>query len=179
MIKKKPYIIPYVGLKNEKYDFEFRLDKEFFNREENALVREGRVTVTVSLDKSLQPHTLDFVIDGTILAECDRCASDIDLPIHHTYRVYVKLESDKDVEADENLEMLYLHPEDQEIDVEPFLYDFTLLSVPFTKRCQDIQKECDPEVTKYIVSSVEIEQEEDNSIDPRWEKLKKLKDLNK
>lgn len=176
MIKKKPYIIPYVGLKNEKYDFKFQLDNEFFNREGNTLVREGHVTVAVSLDKSLQPHILDFVVDGTILAECDRCVSDIDLPIHQSYRVYVKLESDKDIEADENLEMLYLHPEDQEIDVEQYLYDFTLLAVPFTKKCEDVQQECDPEVTKYIVSKEELK-EEDNSIDPRWEKLKKLKDF--
>lgn len=176
MVKKQQYTIPYVGLKKEKHVFDFQLDKEFFKSYEQSLINEGQLNVEVHFDKGVLPHVMDFVFDGNIRAECDRCLSDVDLPIHKEYRVYVKFESDEDIELDENLEIIYLHPKDQEIDLEVYLYDFSLLSVPFTKQCSDVQQECDPEVTKYIVASIDAEEEEvESSIDPRWESLKQLK----
>ncbi len=173
MSKKESYTIPFVGLKKEKHFFQFQLDEEFFKKDECSLIQKGRVTVDVIFDKSILPHILDFEIHGVIHTECDRCISEIDLPIEGENRVYVKYETDEQAEEDKPLEILYLHPKDQVIDLEIYLYDFVILSIPYTKECKDVQQECDPEVTKFLIS--ETDQQEDS----RWEDLKKIKFINK
>lgn len=178
MTKKENYTIPYVGLKNEKHIFHYHLDEEFFKTEEDSFLKDGKVDVEVTFDKSITPYLLDFVINGTIRSECDRCVSTIDVPIHSSNRVFVKFNHQSEEFEDENLEILYLNPDDPEIDLKIFLYDFTLLSIPYSKVCKDAGLKCDPEVTKHLDKIEQEQQEQENKPDPRWEGLNKLKDLN-
>ncbi len=177
MAKRQTYTIPYIGLKKEKHIFEYQLDGTFFKKDEQSLIQEGNVVAKVTFDKTIAPYILDFELNGTIRSECDRCASEINLPIHGNHRVFVKFDADADVLTDENLEILYLHPEDSEIDLEMYLYDFTLLSIPYTKVCKDAGQECDPEVIRHLEGFKEHKTKEETTPDPRWEGLNKLKDL--
>lgn len=178
MAKKESYTISYVGLKKEKHTFEYQLDEKFFKKDEHSLIQEGNVDVIVTFDKSITPYTLDFEFNGTIQSECDRCASEISLPIHGTHRVFVKFDQDADVLDDENLEIMFIHPEDSEIDIEMYLYDFALLSIPYAKVCKDAGQICDPEVIKHLEGIVKKQKtKEESTPDPRWEGLNKLKDL--
>jgi uncharacterized metal-binding protein YceD (DUF177 family) len=158
MTKKENYTIPYVGLKNEKHTFHYQLNVE------------------VIFDKSITPYILDFEISGTIESECDRCASIIDVPFTSKNRVYVKFDTHADEIVDEDLEILYLHPDDSQIDIETYLYDFTLLSIPYSKVCKDAGQKCDPEVIKHLENSLQEQEKQENTPDPRWEGLNKLKD---
>ena len=178
MTKKENYTIPYVGLKNEKHTFHYQLNEEFFKTEEDSFLQDGKVNVTVVFDKSITPYTLDFEISGTIRSECDRCASTIDVPIHSTHKVYVKFDAQAEEFEDENLEILYLNPSDAVIDLGIYLYDFTLLSIPYSKVCKDAGLKCDTEVIKHLDKAKQEQEEQENTPDPRWEGLNKLKDLN-
>lgn len=177
MTKKETYTIPYVGLKKEKHTFQYQLDEKFFRKDEQSLIQEGKVDVTVTFDKSITPYILDFEFNGTVQSECDRCASEISLPIHGTHRVFVKFDEDADVLNDENLEIMFIHPDDPEIDIEIYLYDFALLSIPYSKVCKDAGQTCDPEVIKHLEGAKEKKTKEETTPDPRWEGLNKLKDL--
>lgn len=177
MGKKETYTIPYVGLKREKHTFQFLLDEKFFKKDDQSLVQEGNVEATVVFDKSIEPYILDFEFKGTVKSECDRCASEINLPIHGTHRVFVKFDEDADVLEDDNLEIMFIHPEDPELDLEVYLYDFALLSIPYYKVCKDAGQTCDPEVIQHLEKGKEQKGKEEFKPDPRWEGLNKLKDL--
>jgi uncharacterized protein len=176
MTKKENYTIPYVGLKNEKHTFHYQLNEEFFKKDEHSFLENGKADVEVIFDKSITPYILDFEISGTIESECDRCASIIDVPFTSKNRVYVKFDTHADEIVDEDLEILYLHPDDSQIDIETYLYDFTLLSIPYSKVCKDAGQKCDPEVIKHLENSLLEQEKQENTPDPRWEGLNKLKD---
>ncbi len=178
MTKKENYTIPYVGLKNEKHTFHFTLNEEFFKTEEHSFLENGKAEAEVIFDKSILPYILDFEIKGTVQSECDRCNTTIDIPFHSSNRVYVKFDPLADEIEDDDLEILYLHPDDAVIDIETYLYDFTLLSVPYSKMCKDAGLKCDPEVIKHLEKSEQDLNKKENTPDPRWEGLNKLKDLN-
>ncbi len=178
MTKKETYTIPYVGLKNEKHTFHYQLDEEFFKKDDESFLQNGKVKVDVIFDKSIKPYILDFEIKGSVSSECDRCNSTIDIPIHSSHRVYVKFDTHADEMDDDNLEIFYLHPDDAVIDLETYLYDFSLLSVPYSKMCKDAGVECDPDVIKHLERSEKELNKKEKTPDPRWEGLNKLKDLN-
>ncbi|MCO5231627.1 MAG: DUF177 domain-containing protein [Chitinophagales bacterium] len=178
MNKQKTYNIPYVGLKKEVHTFDYQLDGEFFKKDENSLIQDGDVDVKVIFDKSNTPYILDFEISGSVQTDCDRCTTVIDIPIKGNYRVYVKFDQNADELEDEDLEILFLHPDSSVIDIETYLYDFPLLSIPYSKVCEDVNRTCNPEYVKYIKNDEEETKNENENIpDPRWAGLNKLKDL--
>lgn len=178
MAIQETYTIPHIGLKKEVHTFEYQLNKEFFQKYENELLSDAEVMVRVLFDKTAMPYILDFRVDGTMQADCDKCAARI--PIHLTgdFRVYVKFVNDDNVLEDELLEILFIHPDDPEIDVETFLYDFVNLSVPYSRKCEDPANTplCDQQVLALLNQLRKPDDEP--TTDPRWEKLNKLKDLN-
>lgn len=176
MKQKERYTIPYVGLKNEKHVFNYHLNEEFFKLNDDPIIQKGELEVTLIFDKSNTPYILDFELKGTIHTECDRCSTAIDLPIKSEYRVYVKFDKDADLIEDDNLEIIFIRPDETEIDIAEYLYDFALLSIPYSKHCEDIGKSCNPEVLKYLQASEVAEKEK--ILDPRWEKLNILKSKN-
>lgn len=173
MAKMETYTIPYVGLKKGKHTFQYRLNGEFFKKDEHALVQDADIEAVVVFDKSIRPYTLDFEFSGTLKTECDRCASEIDLPIQSNYKVYVKFDQDADEIDDEDLEIMFVRPDEPELDIQVYLYDFALLSLPYYKECKDAGKTCNPEVIKYLENNNENNKPKQDT-DPRWEDLKKL-----
>lgn len=180
MSKAISYTIPHIGLKKDVHEYEFLLDEEFFKKHENNLINDPRVKVNVVFDKTTPPYTLDFQIDGSFLTVCDKCAADLRLPLKGEYRVFIKFDSEVEETTDENLEILFLSRDEPEIDLEPLLYDFTNLCVPYTNLCEKPGKTefCDMEVIKLLDKYQQEEQKDENMTDPRWEGLNKLKDLN-
>lgn len=177
MTRLNSYTIPHVGLKKEVHTFKYQLDEQFFKKVETSLIQKGNIDVTVTFDKSKTPYIIDFDLSGEVLAECDRCASDFMVPIEGNFRVYVKFDVGIEEAQDEDLEILFMNPDDPEIDLEPYLYDFVSLSIPYSKVCEDAGIQCDPEVIQ-LLSKEEEKEETETKPDPRWEGLNKLKDLN-
>lgn len=178
MTKKETYTIPYVGLKNEEHTFHYQLNEEFFKTEEDSFLQDGKAEATVIFDKSILPYTLDFNISGTVRTECDRCNSTIDIPFNSSNRVYVKFDTQTEEFEDQDLEVLYLNPGEPVIDIKTYLYDFTLLSIPYSKVCKDAGQKCDPAVIELLEKGEQEQTKKENTPDPRWEGLNKLKDLN-
>lgn len=178
MAKQETYTIPHIGLKKEVHAFEYQLGKEFFLKHENELLSNAEVTVKVLFDKTSTPYILDFSIDGTLQAECDKCATQIPIHFDGDFRVYVKFVADEEVPQDDNLEILFIHPEEPEIELETYLYDFVNLSVPYSRTCEDPGNTplCDQKVLALLNQL--REPEDVPTTDPRWEGLNKLKDLN-
>ena len=172
----KQFSIPFTGLKLGKHQFEFEIDKSFFDAFEYSLVKDGALKTTVDLDKQETMLILYFHIKGTIQLNCDKCLAEFSQSIEINERQIVKFAEDN-LESDD-LEIIVLSKKESIIDVSELIYEFITVAIPYINRCEQVGETCDQEMiatlTKLASGSVEKQEEEQND-DPRWAALKKLK----
>ncbi len=173
----KQFSIPFTGLKLGKHQFEFEIDKRFFDAFEYSLVKDGALKVTVELDKQETMLILHFHIWGTIQLNCDKCLSEFGQPIDLKERQIVKFAEDN-LESDD-LEIIMLNKKESEIDISEMIYEFINVSIPYINNCEQAEngQQCDPEMIEKLakLASGTVEKEEEQNDDPRWAALKKLK----
>jgi uncharacterized protein len=172
----KQFSIPFTGLKLGKHEFEFEIDKRFFDAFEHSLVKDGALKAEVELDKQETMLILGFHVAGTIKLNCDKCLSDFDQPIELNERQIVKFAEDAADEIDE-LEIMILPRKETAIDVSELIYEFITVAVPFINKCEQAGQSCDEQMLDTLdkLSAGGNSEEQEKSDDPRWEALKKLK----
>ncbi len=129
-------IIPFKGLSLGQHSFEFELDDRFFSQFENAVVQKGNVFVQVELNKLNNLMECDIVINGEVAVECDRCLDEFYIPISFEGKVIVSTRGQvgEDYEQDEDdVDVLFLHPSDDELDLSQYCYESIGLSLPLQK----------------------------------------------
>ncbi|SNS81751.1 Uncharacterized metal-binding protein YceD, DUF177 family [Ekhidna lutea] len=166
----KAFKIEIFGLSNSTHDFNFTFDDEFFSHFENSLVSKGKGTCDVVLTKTDSMITLNLTIEGAIELECDRSLELFDFPISVNKEVIYKY-GDEEKELSEDVFVILKG--EQEINISTFLYESISLEVPMKKLHPKFQNEPDSDEMIYV-SETEVESQEE-STDPRWEALKKLK----
>lgn len=173
----KQFSIPFTGLKLGKHQFEFDIDKSFFDAFEYSLVKDGALKATVDLDKQETMLILHFHIWGTIQLNCDKCLAEFAQPIELKERQIVKFAED-DLASDD-IEIIMLNKKESAIDVSEMIYEFINVAIPYINNCKQAGNGsvCDPEMIATLakLASGTAEIEEEQSDDPRWEALKKLK----
>ena len=173
----KQFSIPFTGLKLGKHQFDFEIDKSFFDAFEYSLVKDGALKATLDLDKQETMLLLNFHIWGTIQLNCDKCLADFGQPIEIKERQIVKFAEDE-LESDD-LEIIVLNRKESEIDVSEMIYEFINVAIPYINNCEQAgtDQKCDPEMLATLekLATGSAENEEEKSDDPRWEALKKLK----
>lgn len=177
MDRFRNYNIAFSGLKTGKHDFKFEINQEFFDLfETEQEFFNPKINVTVLLDK----HTtfLEFYINvsGTVQLICDISNDEFSENINNDIKVLVKFGEEYD---DSNEDIITIPHKDSEFNIANLIYEAVVLSIPMKKLApavrenDEYQKLLDQYSPKKI-EEVEVEQ----SIDPRWEALKKLKDNN-
>jgi uncharacterized protein len=173
----KQFSIPFSGLKLGLHQFEFEIDKSFFDAFEYSLVKEGTLKATVELDKQETMLLLNFHIMGTIQLNCDKCLSSFAQPIEIKERQIVKFAED-DLESDD-LEIIVLNRKESEIDVSEMIYELINVAIPYVNNCEQAGQDqsCDPEMIATLekLASGNATEENEKTDDPRWAALKKLK----
>ena len=173
----KQFSIPFTGLKLGKHQFEFEIDKSFFDAFEYSLVKDGALKVSLDFDKQETMLILNFHISGTIQLNCDKCLAEFGQPIDIKERQIVKFAEDE-LESDD-LEIIVLNRKESEIDVSEMIYEFINVAIPYINNCEQAgtNQKCDPEMIATLekLATGSVENEEEKSDDPRWEALKKLK----
>ena len=173
----KQFSIPFTGLKLGQHQFDFEIDKRFFDAFEYSLVKNGVLKAKVELDKQETMLILNFQIMGTIQLNCDKCLAEFANPIEIKERQLIKFAED-DLESDD-LEIIMLNRRESEIDVSEMIYEFINVAVPYINNCEQAgqAQSCDPEMIATLekLSSGNAIIEEEQSEDPRWAALKKLK----
>ncbi len=166
--------------------FSYHLDAAFFNDIEQTEVRRSNVTAVVVITrKSADYFELSIECSGSVVIGCDRCLDDLEHTIDTVYEIGVRLEGN---ELDDSRDELLLVPESwRELDVAPLVRDTVLLAIPMTHVHPD--GECNEQMTSLLSDhaaeglndeltgdSTNVEDDGDEeSIDPRWAALKKLK----
>ncbi|PWE00502.1 YceD family protein [Marinilabilia rubra] len=180
--KRKDYDIAFKGLKDGEHLFEFKLGNTFFELFEQPQVETGDLLATVKLIKSSRMMEFQFQIEGEVGTTCDRCLSNVDVPIDYEGTIYVNFGDEYDEPTEE---IVVLPHEAHTFNVAEFMYEFIVVSVPIRHVHPDNEDGtpgCDPEMleklNEYMVDEDSFpdseEETEDEPIDPRWDELKKL-----
>ncbi|MFC2112374.1 DUF177 domain-containing protein [Bacteroidota bacterium] len=169
----RQYAIPFRGLKEGKHDFEFVADNLFFEQFDSSEVKRGLVKVRVELIKHSQFLELHFEIDGRVTVFCDRCLEPFAMGIDHRAVLYIRF-GEKTYEQSE--EVLILADSSSEVVLDQYIYEYTHLALPYQRIHPEIggHTGCNPEMMKKLENH--SAQEESESQDPRWDKLKGLID---
>ncbi|MFC3198674.1 YceD family protein [Parapedobacter deserti] len=178
----KQYRVPFTGLSIGKHDFEFTIDKAFFDCYEYSIVKDGTLKAAVSLQKQENMMVLKFHITGTIALTCDVCLSAFPSKTDIEERLIVKFMDEDMVESTE--EILVLAKHEHELDLANLLYEYINVSVPYYARCnkQGENISCDSAVVAKLNELApeqgdgeKEEEKKEEQTDPRWDALKNIK----
>ncbi|WP_028911989.1 DUF177 domain-containing protein [Prevotella sp. MA2016] len=160
------------GLVSEETTLAYDLDDTYFEALDGAEVKRGSLHVSVSIRKVTGFFELLFHADGTVVVPCDRCLDDMEQPVETENRLIVKFGSEYSEEDD-----VIVVPEDEGIlDMSWIIYELVVLVIPI--RHVHAPGKCNSAMTKALEElSADRSSDEESAqpIDPRWEKLKKLK----
>ena len=167
------FTIPFKGLKEGQYSFNFDVDSEFFEKFEESEIKEGNFWATVEMDKRASHLDLLLKISGTAMISCDRCLEMFSYPISCENRIIVKFGEDN---LSNDTDVIYLPDDEDVLDLRQHIYEFIHLAFPI-RRVHPIDKNgkigCNPEMIKKL-NELLIYEEKQNDTDPRWDELKKL-----
>ena len=113
--------------------------------------------------------SISFEMKGSVELTCDRSLKKFNYPILTKNNVIFKY-GDEWQELDDEL---YEIPSNlDQLDVAPFIYEFIILALPMKKLHPDFAE--NSEIDE-VIYSTESEKKEENTLNPMWENLKKLK----
>lgn len=169
----KEYNIQFVGLAEGQHSFQYSIDNKFFEVFDFNDFNSSNIQVDVLLIKKTTLLELKFDISGSVNVDCDTSLEPFDLKINGTHKLIVKFGPEFN---DENDEILVLPHEEYQLNVAQYIYEFIVLSVPIKKVHPKVADgTLETEALKRL-KELEIKKNtaEDNTADPRWDKLKNL-----
>ena len=116
----KEYLIPFVGLKIGKHQFDYQIDNTFFKNFDYDEFNDVSVKVDIVLEKKSTMLELDFKHKGTVNVPCDVSGEEFDLPIKGKLKLLVKF---GDAFNDENEELLILPHGEFQVNVAQYIYE--------------------------------------------------------
>ncbi|QTY28008.1 DUF177 domain-containing protein [Flavobacterium sp. CS20] len=174
MLNLEDYAIHFVGLKEGKHQFEYKINNTFFEEFDYQEFSKSDIQVEVTLIKKNTHLEFDFHIKGKVEVECDLTLEHFDLPIENSLYLVVKF-GDEYKEVDE--ELLFIPHGQYDFQIEQFIYECVALSIPQKKIHPGVEDgTLDSEILEKL-NHHSIDREKDlknNETDPRWDKLKKL-----
>lgn len=146
----------------------FEIDSAFFNAFEESTIKDGHIDIKVSIERTGNTFPTIIEGEGTVKLECDRCLRTIDFPTKSRLELIVKLSEEQKEDEDE---IVYVAAGDAVFYLAQHIYDMIYLSLPIRKTCEEanIPGGCDPKVIEKLNS-----RDDDDIVDPRWDKLKDL-----
>lgn len=165
----KEFNIPFVGLKEGKHLFQYKVDNTFFELYNYNEFEKSSINVTLEFVKKSTLFELEFTASGSVNVPCDVTNEYFDLEITATLPLVVKFGQEYN---DENEEILILPHEVYQFSVAQFIYEMIVLGIP-NKRVHP--KVLDGTMETEALEQLEIKEEKTvETTDPRWDKLKNL-----
>ncbi len=187
MGKFTAYKLPLKSLGEGTYEFDYKLDKQFFVNMEYADVRDAGLDVHLVVTHHNDLYHLDFRITGTITLLCDRCLDDLLMPVDTTYAIDVEYGDDYNDDSDS---LLIIPQSDNSLNVAYMLFDTVVLCIPMKHvhplgKCNRAMSALlkkhrahgtgeDAELEDEMLDSIEQPDsaDEPRAIDPRWSVLR-------
>ena len=169
MNRLKEYTIQFVGLEPGNHQFEFEVNDSFFEQFEFSLIQQGSLQVSVDLEKMERMMILKIHLEGKVLATCDRCTDEFDFSLSDNQQLIIKLGAEY---MEESEDVIVIPETEYQFNLAPYIYEFIHLALPaqlIHPDDEDGNSTCDPEMLRILNTLTPSE-----SVDPRWEALKKL-----
>jgi len=145
-VSNRDYIIPIKGMSIGKHSFEFTIDNSFFEEYENRDILGADFKVSLEIERSTLLLEVKAVIDGVVRTECDRCLEELEQMLETEAKLIVKFV--KTVQEEDNEEVLTLDPNESELNLKQFLYDYICLALPIQRVHNE--GDCNPEMIKKL-----------------------------
>jgi uncharacterized metal-binding protein YceD (DUF177 family) len=176
MKELKEFSIPFIGLKIGKHQYEFELDNTFFEHFGYNDFNSANIKAQAIIDKKTTLLDIDLVFKGVVGVYCDLSYEPFEQPISGSYSFVVKF---GDEFNDENEDLLILPHGAHEVNIQQYLYESIILSLPSRlvhPGVEDgtLKSEILDKLDELSPQAREDQQEEDIKSDPRWDDLKKL-----
>lgn len=165
MRKLSDFEINFSGLKNGKHNYNYNIDKtffEFFNYDEFI---DLSFKSNLILDKKIDLIEFKFFTNGFVTLNCDITNEPFNLNTSSNLEFIVKFGNEYN---DDDDEIIFLPYGSSRINVSQYIYEMIVLSVP--------SKRVNPEIKKNKNSNFENIKLKNSKVnnDPRWNELKKL-----
>ena len=186
------YKIDLKGLQADSAEYEFLLDNQFFAYIDGQEFQKGKVNVTLKVRRAAKSYELDFHTEGIVLVPCDRCLDEMELQVTSNDKLFVKFGNGY---SEEKNDVVVIPEEEGEINVAWFMYEFIALNIPMkhvhapgkcnkavvgklNKHLKSTPDEQDEEAYETAGEDETIEEDTQETVDPRWNELKKILDNN-
>ncbi len=162
------YTIDVKGLSDGEHTFNFPVEDRFFSIFPNEDTNEGTLEVIITLNKEVNTMVMGFNITGNVKVKCDRCLEYIDLPIETEETLFFRF-GEEYIETD--TDTICIPFTRDVVNVAQYIYDFIMLAIPLKRVHPDKNGEstCNRDMLNCINNI-----EQNNHIDPRWDKLNHL-----
>jgi len=175
---KNEFVISFVGLKLGKHQFDFKINKKFFEAFQYDEFLNANVKVTLDFEKTSTLFNLTFVAKGVIEVACDLTNEPFNQPIETSLKLVVKLGEEYN---DDNDVVLILPHQAYQLDVAQYIYEMLVLAMPAKHVHPGIAdgslKSDILDKLKELQAKQEFSLQED--VDPRWAKLKTIRTVKK
>jgi uncharacterized protein len=164
------FSLPFSGMKDGLHIYHFDVENDFFTSFDHSPIHEGQFKITVEADKRSGITELDVYIVGHIATICDRCLSNINLPVGGEYHLVVKIGD----EVSDDDEIIFLPADQPKLDLAQVFYELICVSLPLinTYACDlENPKPCNEEILKKI-STQDFEAPEPKNENNIWGNLK-------
>ncbi len=164
----KQFSIPFKGMLDGIHNYSFEVNEVFFNRFPDSQINQAEIVAEFKTDKQGAIMTVELDINGRVKLPCDRCLSEIFIPISESYQLILKMAS----ETAEDPDLYYLDPNETEWNVAELIYEYSCLSIPYSKLtdCQNMTPvPCNQDVLNKLWTDQEITEQ-----NPIWDELKNL-----
>ena len=173
MYSLETFKIDLKGLKEDETTFQYNLNDDYFKAIDGPEVKHGAVQVTVSVSKTASFFELNFHTEGTVAVPCDICLDDVELPVNTDNKLVAKFGE----EYSEDDDLITVEQNEGLLDISWFIYEFIALSLPI--KHVHAPGKCNAAMIHVLeehsaARSIDVEQE---SVDPRWSGLEKLKTI--
>lgn len=143
-------VIPVKGLSQGEHSFNFAIGKEFFQDFENGQIKDADCTLRVSVIRHQTLISVNCIVGGFVVVECDRCLDDLTLKVDLERGLTIGFGS-LDVDEESSDDVMIIDAADAEVCLDQFVYDYICLSLPLVK--VHPQGKCNPDMLKYIGES--------------------------
>jgi len=158
------------NLSNGKYEYDFEGKIDEIDVSDPYV---GDFRTKVVLTKFDNQIILDSSTEIDADLVCDRCNKEFNRVITSNYRMIYLFGQDTQNSGNEKMDVVYLHPDTDKIDLSNDVRDYSLLAIPMKKLCSEDCKglcsKCGKNLNDGLCNC------KDEETDPRWEQLKELK----
>ncbi len=151
------------------HEFTLNINNTFFSKHKNEEIKGANVKVLLKVSKKENLCLFTFTVKGELTLECDVCLDDLQYSIATEETFILKLS--KDDETNEDVNILYIKPNDYIYNVEQVLYEMIYAQIPMRKSHEDLQQTCNKNMTTRLELYTNKQRQQTYE---RWDALKKL-----